>query len=181
MKETAAFRILFRASSCIQPHHVSHTGIISVLGCHLQRSPNTEAWRRRRECHCGALCTISLSITFLFFLVVLIDPDPVLKAMHTDLTGAMVVAAVAMAPRSSPGWPHWFAYYAGWRVGPRCSSCLPSRVRVKDARCSTFYFSINCARGVYTNYQGLRFKSWDGCVGRLLKPYVDFVGRAWQI
>jgi len=45
----------------------------------------------------AALCTVSLSIAFLFFFVVLINPDSVLKAMHTDLTGAMVVGAVAMA------------------------------------------------------------------------------------
>ena len=43
------------------------------------------------------LCTASLSIAFLFFLVVLIKGDPVLKAMRTDLTGAMVAGAVAMS------------------------------------------------------------------------------------
>jgi predicted PurR-regulated permease PerM len=37
----------------------------------------------------ATLCTVSLSIAFLFFFVVLINPNPVLKAMHTDLTGAM--------------------------------------------------------------------------------------------
>jgi hypothetical protein len=33
----------------------------------------------------------------LFLLIVIIDPAPVLKALRTDLTGAMVVGAVAMA------------------------------------------------------------------------------------
>jgi hypothetical protein len=45
----------------------------------------------------ATLCTVSLSIAFLFFVVVLINPDPVLQAMRTDLTGAMVVGAVTMA------------------------------------------------------------------------------------
>jgi len=45
----------------------------------------------------AAVCAVSLATAFLFFFVVLIKPDPVLKAMRTDLTGAMVVGAVAMA------------------------------------------------------------------------------------
>ena len=45
----------------------------------------------------AALGAASLLIAFLFFFVVLVDPDPVLRVMRTDLTGAMVVGAVAMA------------------------------------------------------------------------------------
>jgi hypothetical protein len=45
----------------------------------------------------AALCSVGLSIAFLFFLDAILDPAPVLKALHTDLTGAMVVGAVAMA------------------------------------------------------------------------------------
>lgn len=45
----------------------------------------------------AASCSAGLSIAFLFFLIVIIDPAPVLKALRTDLTGAMVVGAVSMA------------------------------------------------------------------------------------
>jgi len=45
----------------------------------------------------ATLCAVSLSAAFLFFFVVLIKADPVLKAIHTDITGAMVAGAVAMA------------------------------------------------------------------------------------
>ena len=44
----------------------------------------------------AALCSGSLAAAFLFFLIVLIDPAPVFKALHTDLTAVMVVGAVAM-------------------------------------------------------------------------------------
>jgi hypothetical protein len=44
-----------------------------------------------------AFCAASLAIAFALTCVVLIDPRPVLKVMHTDITGAMVVGAVAMA------------------------------------------------------------------------------------
>ena len=40
---------------------------------------------------------VSLATAFLGFLVVLTKADPVLKILHTDLTGAMVAGAVAMA------------------------------------------------------------------------------------
>ena len=42
------------------------------------------------------LCSGSLAAAFLFFLLVIIDPAPVLKALRTDPTAAMVVGAVAM-------------------------------------------------------------------------------------
>jgi hypothetical protein len=45
----------------------------------------------------AALCSASLSVAFLFTLDVLINPSPALNALHTDMTGAMVVGAVAMA------------------------------------------------------------------------------------
>ena len=45
----------------------------------------------------AALCTGSLATAFLFFLIAIIDPAPILKALRADLTGAMVVGAVAMA------------------------------------------------------------------------------------
>ena len=41
-------------------------------------------------------CSVSLALGFLFFFVVLANPGPVLKGIHTDLTGAMVVGAVTM-------------------------------------------------------------------------------------
>jgi hypothetical protein len=47
-----------------------------------------------------AFCSASLAIAFVLTCVVLIDPRPVLKVMHTDITGAMVVGAVAMAVAS---------------------------------------------------------------------------------
>lgn len=45
----------------------------------------------------AALCSLGLSLAFLFFFVIIIDPAPVLKALRTDLTAAMVVGAIAMA------------------------------------------------------------------------------------
>jgi hypothetical protein len=47
----------------------------------------------------AALCSVGLSIAFLFFLDAILDPAPVLKALHTDLTGAMVVGAVCHGQR----------------------------------------------------------------------------------
>jgi hypothetical protein len=47
-----------------------------------------------------AFCAASLVIAFAITCVVLIDPRPVLKVMHTDITGAMVVGAVAMGVAS---------------------------------------------------------------------------------
>lgn len=43
----------------------------------------------------AVLCSGILAAAFLFFLIVLIDPAPVLKVLRTDLTAAMVVGAVA--------------------------------------------------------------------------------------
>jgi hypothetical protein len=45
----------------------------------------------------AAGCAVVLSTAFLFYFVVLIKPDPVLNAIHTDITSAMVVGSVAMA------------------------------------------------------------------------------------
>jgi len=43
------------------------------------------------------VCAVGLATAFLFFFAVLIKADPVLKAIHTDITGAMVAGVVAMA------------------------------------------------------------------------------------
>jgi hypothetical protein len=76
----------------------------------------------------AALCSVGLSIAFLFFLDAILDPAPVLKALHTDLTGAMVVGAVAMASaavacivRKVEGWTKVFFLLAVACTGQGCA------------------------------------------------------------
>jgi hypothetical protein len=98
----------------------------------------------RQTLHCGiggasamvaAFCSVGLSIAFLFFLDAILDPAPVLKALHTDLTGATVVGAVAMASaaaisgcaafacivRKVEGWPKVFFLLAVACTGQGCA------------------------------------------------------------
>jgi len=83
----------------------------------------------------AAFCSVGLSIAFLFFLDAILDPAPVLKALHTDLTGATVVGAVAMAGaaaisgcaalvcivRKVEGWPKVFFLLAVACTGQGCA------------------------------------------------------------